>query len=388
MSVSNIPKLRFKEFGGEWEEKQLGELCKLKAGKFVSASEISEKQEFEMFPCYGGNGIRGYVKTQTHEGDYTLIGRQGALCGNVQFTSGKFHATEHAVVVSPNEENDSLWLYYQLDRLNLNRYATGQAQPGLSVDVIEKVKTSSPFKLEQQKIASFLSAVDTKINQFARKKELLVQYKKGVMQKILSQGLRFKAEDGSEFPEWEEKKLGEIAIFLKGSGISKDNISENGNLECIRYGELYTYYKETIHEAISKTNLDKNGLVLSQKNDIIIPSSGETAIDLATASCVLKDGIALGGDLNIIRTQQNGVFLSFYLNNAKKIEIASLAQGSSVIHLYSTHLKVLKLQLPSFSEQTKIANFLSAIDTKIDLVAKQLDEAKNFKKGLLQQMFV
>jgi type I restriction enzyme S subunit len=182
--------------------------------------------------------------------------------------------------------------------------------------------------------------------------------------------------------------LGEIATFTKGKGISKDDIAENGILECIRYGELYTEYNETIKKTVSRTNLKSDDLSLSQYNDIIIPSSGETAIDIATASCVLKEGIALGGDLNIIRTKQNGIFLSYYFNNAKKFDIAKLAQGSSVIHLYSVHLKFLKINLPSLKEQTKTANFLSSLDKKIELTDKELEATKAFKKGLLQKMFI
>ena len=117
--------------------------------------------------------------------------------------------------------------------------------------------------------------------------------------------------------EWENKTLGKVATFSKGKGISKTDIDENGYLECIRYGELYTYYGETINNIKSKTNLNKDGLVLSEYNDVIIPASGETQTDIATASCVLKDGVALGGDLNIIKTKLNGVFLSYYLNSKK-----------------------------------------------------------------------
>jgi type I restriction enzyme S subunit len=128
--------------------------------------------------------------------------------------------------------------------------------------------------------------------------------------------------------------LGEIASFSKGKGISKADIIEDGATECIRYGELYTTYGETIDEVKSRTNIDVDDLVLSEANDVIIPASGETQIDIATASCVLREGIALGGDLNIIKTKNNGVFLSYYLNYKKKQEIASLAQGISVVHLY------------------------------------------------------
>lgn len=193
------------------------------------------------------------------------------------------------------------------------------------------------------------------------------------------------------FPEfsgkWEVKKLGDIAKFSKGKGISKADIEDNGSLECIRYGELYTQYSETIKDIVSKTNLDESDLVLSEANDVIIPASGETQLDIATASCVLKSGVALGGDLNIIKTKHNGVFLSFYLNNNKKKDIASLSQGVSVVHLYPSQLATLTLNLPTSKEQTKIANFLTAIDEKIQALKQKKTLLEQYKKGIMQQIF-
>ncbi len=195
------------------------------------------------------------------------------------------------------------------------------------------------------------------------------------------------------FPEfrdtgkWEEKSLGKIATFTKGKGISKADISSNGLQACIRYGELYTQYKETISLVVSYTNISPDKLVLSRANDVIIPASGETQIDIATASCVLESGIALGGDLNIIRSKMNGVFLSYYLNSAKKTAIAKMAQGNSVVHLYSSQLKTLKINVPKTTEQQKIADCLSSIDEVIVAQAQKFDVLKSHKKGLMQQLF-
>jgi type I restriction enzyme S subunit len=195
--------------------------------------------------------------------------------------------------------------------------------------------------------------------------------------------LRFKGFD----EEWKETLLDNIAEFRKGKGISKSDIFDDGTLECIRYGELYTTYNELIVNVVSKTNLPLKGLELSEYNDVIIPASGETQLDIATASCVLKSGVALSGDLNIIRSSLNGIFLSFYLNNKKKLEIAKLAQGSSVVHLYSSQLKSLKLNIPSLPEQQKIASFLSAVDEKIQQLTRKKGLLEQYKKGVMQQLF-
>ncbi|WP_076752745.1 restriction endonuclease subunit S [Elizabethkingia anophelis] len=195
--------------------------------------------------------------------------------------------------------------------------------------------------------------------------------------------LRFPGFEG----EWKSKKLGEIATFSKGKGISKSDIEENGLTECIRYGELYTYYGEVINDIKSKTNVDTSNLVLSEVNDVIIPASGETTIDIATASCVLKSGIALGGDLNIIKTENNGVFLSYYLNNKKKMEIANLAQGISVVHLYSSQLATLTLNFPKLEEQNRISTFLALFDARIQTQNKIIEQLETLIKGLREKLF-
>lgn len=187
--------------------------------------------------------------------------------------------------------------------------------------------------------------------------------------------------------EWETKKLVEVAKFSKGKGISKSDIDVNGITECIRYGELYTYYGEVIDEIRSRTNTDISTLVLSESNDVIIPASGETTIDIATASCVLKSGVALGGDLNIIKTKHNGVFLSYYLNSKKKLEIANLAQGISVVHLYSSQLASLSLNLPEFEEQNRISTFLTLVSKRIQTQNKIIEGLKLSKQTLIKKIF-
>jgi len=187
--------------------------------------------------------------------------------------------------------------------------------------------------------------------------------------------------------EWQEKKLGDISQFAKGKNISKDDISEDGKTEAIRYGELYTRYNEVIDKVHSRTNLDPSTLALSKSNDVIIPASGETSIDIATASCVLKDNIALSGDINIIRTENNGVFLAYYLNNSKKLDIARLAQGNSVVHLYPSSLKSLTLNLPALKEQEKIAKVLTVAGDKISALQNKKELLQKYKKGAMQAIF-
>ena len=176
--------------------------------------------------------------------------------------------------------------------------------------------------------------------------------------------------------EWIESKLGDIADFSKGAGISKDQRSEEGN-PCILYGELYTRYKsEVITNVFSKTALPDSELVKSKSNDIIIPASGETAEDIATARCVPFDNILLGGDLNIIRLhEQDGKFFSYQLNGVRKYNIATVAQGVSVVHLHAGDLKGITVKYPShIAEQEKISQILGLIDDRIATQSKIIEE--------------
>lgn len=380
-----VPKLRFRTFNTNYINTKFENL----KGFSIQSGNSEDKETTGCFPFYGSTGIIGYKDTYGYEGNSILIARVGANAGSLYQVNGKYSVSDNTLKLTISEDNVNLdYLRELLIKFNLNKLVFGTGQPLVTGGLIKKINVFIPDLLEQTKIATFLSAVDEKIAQLSQKLHLLGQYKQGMMQKLFSQEFRFKADDGSEFGEWEETTLEKIGTFLKGKGISKADIVCDGQIPCVRYGELYTHYGEVISKVISATNIDVNNLVLSKANDILIPASGETQIDIATASCILDDGIALSGDLNIFRTKENGIFLSYLIRSKLKMKIAQLAQGNSVVHLYATQLKGVELNLPCLEEQTKIANFLSAIDQKMDVVSKQLKQAKTWKKGLLQQMFV
>jgi len=192
----------------------------------------------------------------------------------------------------------------------------------------------------------------------------------------------FRGADG-----WEKATLGNQSSILKGKGLSKADLAPNGARACIRYGEVYTRYGETIKEVVSRTDVPASELFLSEPDDVIIPSSGETKIDIAKASCVLAGGIALGGDLNVIRSNLNGTFLSYYLNGPKRLEVARVAQGDSVVHLYPHQLEALTIAVPPDAEQQKIAVCLSSVDEVIAVQARKVAALGTHKKGLMQQLF-
>ncbi|MCF4174468.1 restriction endonuclease subunit S [Vibrio sp. McD22-P3] len=415
----NVPKLRF--FDEPLTNVGFDSIAKIKIGLTHTPKYVAEGRPFLSSKNISGGYIDfDDIKYMSEEEFQTLPKSAKPKVGDILFTRvgsnlgnpivleddiefGIF-VSLGAITVSERCNNHYVkhWMDTQYFWRQVEQKVAGGAKNNLNSSWLKEFKLKLPLLAEQQKIASFLSKVDEKITLLTEKKDKLTEYKKGLMQQLFNgkweeqdgqltfvpPTLRFKADDGSEFPDWEEKKLGDVATFSKGKGISKADIVEDGATPCVRYGELYTTYNEVIEKIKSKTNLPVDELVLSRANDVIIPSSGETALDIATASCIESAGIALSGDLTIIRSKMNGAFLSFQLNTVKKFELAALAQGASVIHLYAAHLKSLKVSIPQIEEQTKIVNFLSAIDKKIGLANSELEKVKEWKKGLLQQMFV
>lgn len=147
-----------------WKYKALGDACALKAGKGIKASELSEEKAAGLYPCFGGNGIRGYIAKKSHKGTYPIIGRQGALCGNVQLATGEFYATEHAVVCTPGDGLHAVFVYYALLAMNLNQYATGVAQPGLAVKTLLPIPIVTPPMELQERFAEKICNIESQID--------------------------------------------------------------------------------------------------------------------------------------------------------------------------------------------------------------------------------
>lgn len=396
-----VPKLRFPEFreAEGWKPSVLADACDMQAGKFVSASNISERNQAGLFPCYGGNGLRGYTTTHTHDGTYPLIGRQGALCGNVRLASGQFHATEHAVVATPKEAIDVGWLYYSLDLLNLNRFATGQAQPGLSVDVLENVFLAiPPLEAEQQKIAECLSSVDELMAAQARKVDALKTHKKGLMQQLFPR--EGETQPRLRFPEfrndgeWDDGEFGPKASKV-GSGITPiggdKNYKQAGRpfvrSQNVGWGILLlddvAYIDEETHASFDSTEIKVSDVLLN----ITGASIGRSAV---------ADERVAGGNVNqhvcIIRTKPdelNPFFLNqFLISQRGQKQIDSFQAGGNRQGLNFAQIRSFVVpHPPTRAEQQRIASCLSSLDTLISAETQKLEALKTHKKGLMQQLF-
>lgn len=404
------PKLRFPEFDDSYKNVYLKDIAKFSKGKNISKADIIEDGVFEcirygeLYTTYGEVIDKIVSKTNLDkknlvfsEANDIIIPASGESAIDIATASCVIKegvALGGDLNIIKSKENGVFLSYYFN---NKKKYEIAKKSQGISVihiysDHLKSLNLNIPSLPEQQKIADYLSTIDNKINLLEEKKAQLALYKKAMMQKLFSQEIRFKpseAEALEAYPEWEEKRLGEIFLGLKGQGLSKDSLLDEGEHNCILYGELFTKYKEVIKSVISKTNTLSG--IKSKIGDILIPASTTTnAFDLANATALLLDNVILGGDINILRPKHklSSEFYAYYLSNFKKYELGKLGQGITIVHLYYSHFKNILIDIPSLPEQQKIADFLSAIDESIEKVNEQITQTQSFKKAMLQQMFV
>ena len=406
------PKLRFKEFDGDWLKSKIGDIFDVTSG---STPLRSDNRFFEnaTIPWVKTTDLNNSFIISTEEkiseialketsvkivpkntvfvamyGGFNQIGRTGLLLNE--------SACNQALsAIYPNENIDSFFLLTYLNH-KVDDWksfaASSRKDPNITKSDVLAFPMVYPSKKEQTKIASFLSAVDEKISQLTQKHQLLSQYKQGMMQKLFSQQLRFKAEDGSEFGEWEEKKLGEIASKV-GSGSTPrggaeayvdDGIifirSQNVNHDQLLLEDI-VFIPENTHQKMAGSKVIANDILLN----ITGASIGR--------SCVVPKNFTEGNvnqHVCIIRTPNDEPkFIQAFLSSKNGQDlIESYQTGSGREGLNFQSIRSFDLSMPCLEEQTKIANFLSAIDQKIEVVAQQIEQAKTWKKGLLQQMFV
>lgn len=246
---------------------------------------------------------------------------------------------------------------------------------------------SIQFKLpplsEQKRIVSVLESWDHAIEKLSNKIKIKKNVKKGLTQNLLTGKIRL---DGFK-DKWKQFQLSDICEIKKGQELSKEKLSDSGEYKCILYGELYTKYSESINEVISRTNF-KEGFV-SANGDILIPASTTTsAMDLAIAACLNEEGVLLGGDINILRAKKkyDPRFLALYLTHVKKHNLARLAQGITIVHLYGKDFKKLNIEIPEAKEQSAIADILVTADKEIKALNKKLKILKDQKKYLLNNL--
>ena len=395
------PKLRFKEFDGDWSSVSLLEISTLITKGTTPKQFIEGNINFLKIEAITQNGFDlSKCQTISDEINNKELKRSVLMEGDILFaiagaTIGKnaivqkellpANTNQALAIIRLKENYSKIFISKVLNSPLMEKYidiniSTG-AQPNLNLQQIGSFSFALPKLEEQTKIASFLSNVDEKINQLKQKHALLSQYKQGMMQKLFSQQVRFKADDGSEFGEWEEKKLGEISkTFSGGTPQSSNKSFYEGTIPFIKSGEIS---KNTTEQCINDLALEKSSAKLVKKGDLLYALYGATSGQVAISQI---DG-AINQAVLCIRSELNTKYLLNFLLLKKEEILTTYLQGGQG-NLSASILKEIYIPTPCLEEQTKIANFLSVIDQKIEVVAQQIEQAKTWKKGLLQQMFV
>jgi type I restriction enzyme S subunit len=371
---AKVPSLRFPEFHGEWEEKMLGEIFNISAGGDISQRNVNtEKDDKFCYPVYANSienrGLYGYSDLYKIEGLSITVAGRGINFGIAIPREEKYYPIVRLLVLIPKYNDSIHFCSYSINSINFFCESTGV--PQLTSPQLSSYKISLPTLPEQRKIAGFLSSVDSRIQMLTEKKELLEQYKKGMMQKLFSQEIRFKDDNGNDYPNWDEKRLGEVAEVTTGNKDTKDKVNNglypfivrSDNVERIN---SYSYDGEAVLTSGDGVGVGKNFHYMTGKFNFH-----------QRVYCINK-----------FKNELIGKFFYLYFSKSFYQRVIRLSAKNSVDSVRRDMVTKMPIPLPSRPEQQKIADFLSAIDTKIELVNTQIEQSKEYKRGLLQKLLI
>lgn len=393
------PKLRFKGFDDKWRNQKLTDLAEINPSNkslpdkfiYIDLESVVKGQllkENEILKNGSPSRAQRYLK----QNDILFQMVRPYQMNNLFFNkSGDYVASTGYAQIRTKENSKFIYQYLHLQNFvdKVIERCTGTSYPSINSSDLGNIKISIPTLPEQQKIASFLSAVDEKIQQLTRKKELLELYKKGVMQQLFSGKLRFKDEKGKAFPKWEEKRLDEVANFRRGSfpqpyGLAKWFDEING----LPFVQVYDVddnmrLKPNTKTMISKLAADQS--VFVKEGTLVITIQGSIGRIAKTQYDAYVDRTLL-----IFQSYKKPIdvdYFKYVVSLLFEIE-KTKAPGGTIKTITKEALSSFKIMIPQIEEQKKIADYLSNIDNKIESVTKQITQTQTFKKGLLQQLFV
>ena len=379
------------EVPDNWVWTTLGDIFTLQAGKNITAKDISEKQDkTHCFPCYGGNGLRGYVSSYNREGRFPLIGRQGALCGNINEANGRFYATEHAVVVDTYCDTNIDWAINILLYLNLNQYATSTAQPGLSVATINEVMVPVPPLKEQQRISQKLNDWFCLIDQIEQGKEDLQTTIKQTKSRILDLAIHGKLvpQDPNDEPAiellkrinpdftpcdnghytqlpdgWTACRLEQVADILDNLRKPINSSERDSRIRNRQIDELYPYYGATGQVGlIDDYIINGNYLLLGEDGAPFLDKNAIKAYSISGKSWV-------NNHAHILSPKIDFEFLQYSLN---QIDYSEYVNGSTRLKLTQTDMRSIKIMLPPLAEQKRIKSKIQILFSQLDLMMESL----------------
>lgn len=402
-----LPRLRFPGFEGEWEENIIRDIITRSSDSFNPLKDKSSVRSIELEHLSSDSGeLLGFNEGESLGSVKNKFKKDDILFGKLRpylrkYLKAPFEgvcSSEIWVLRGKKITNDFLYSVVQTETfMDLVNVSSGSKMPRSDWSIVSRGIFSIPIDEEQIKIANVFTGISTKIISLKKKKALLEKYKKGMMQKIFNQEVRFKDEDGGDFSsapfghapsggDWEENMLGSLGKFLGGGTPSKiDESNYSGSIPWISSSDLFDndIRKISISRYITSDAVSKSATKLIPADSVLIVSRvsvGKVAVNKVEV-CTSQDFT------NFIPTSCSSYFIA-YLLSYKTNELLSFMQGTSIKGFVKSDLEDMKVQFPTIKEQTKISNFFSAIDDKIDLVAKEIEKMEIWKKGLLGEMFV
>jgi type I restriction enzyme S subunit len=412
------PKLRFPEFEDEWQKKNFKEIFSFKSTNSFSRDKLNYDAGSVKNIHYGDihtkfktlfdidKEIVPYINEDVSierisKDNYLKVGDLiiadasedyddiGKCIEVINLGKSNVLAGLHTFIARPDIFKMSIGFNGYLmksekTKLQIKTIAQGSKVLSLSTTRLSDIILDIPSNKEQTRIANFLSLIDEKITLLKEKKADLQEYKKGIMQKIFSQEIRFKDDNGEKFKEWEEKTLGEIGSVLNGLTYSPEDISDKGVL-VLRSSNI----KDSRLKFEDNVYVNKDNFTAVVVNDILICVRNGSRNLIGKNTLITKEieGVAFGAFMSIYRSDYND-FLIHWFNSEDYFKNVNLNLGATINSINGSNLKKFKIPFPSKPEQTRIAQFISLIDEKISLVSSQIEETLEYKKGLLQQMFV
>ncbi|MCQ1525288.1 restriction endonuclease subunit S [Staphylococcus aureus] len=379
--TKNVPELRFPGFEGEWEEKKLGDLIKVNSGKDYKHLEKGD------IPVYGTGGYMTSVSEPLSEIDAVGIGRKGTI-NKPYLLEAPFWTVDTLFYCTPKKETDILFILSLFRKINWKVYDESTGVPSLSKQTINKINRFVPSNKEQQKIGEFFIKLDRQIELEEQKLELLQQQKKGYMQKIFSQELRFKDENGNDYPNWEEKKIEDIASQVYGGGTPNTKIKEfwNGDIPWIQSSDVKVndLILRQCNKFISKNSIELSSAKLIPANSIAIV----TRVGVGKL-CLVEFDYATSQDFLSLSSLKYDKLYSLYSLLYTMKKISANLQGTSIKGITKKELLDSIIKIPhNLEEQQKIGDLFYKIDKHISFNKCKIEILKSLKQGLLQKIFI
>ena len=380
-SIKKVPNLRFPEFEGEWEVKKLGEVAPLQRGFDLPNQNIVDGN----IPIVYSNGILKFHNQSKSKAPGLITGRSGTIGKFTFIEDGEYWPHNTSLWVTDFCGNIPKYIYYLYQTINIEQFSTGSGVPTLNRNDVHRKKCSIPSTAEQKKIAEFLSALDSKIQTQKKTIDVLSVLKTSLSSKIFSREIRFKDENGNDFPEWESKKLGEV-LEIQGGYAFKSSSFNQGTTKVIRIGDIEPrIILNNFSGVYSNETPDEKYIV--KKEDFVMALSGAT---FGKVGKILDSDIAyINQRVASFKTEQClEFFYQLVLTPDFKSYINSIPTASAQPNISNSDIANYKTLLPSIPEQQKIANFLSSIDAKIDVENQILQQLEMQKKYFLANLFI